>query len=123
MQKGREGHGVDASMPMLAVEDMLPGLAAGVPAIITTYSGGASCDGSDAAAKRSAKVQNTRSGWRASLFGLIGIRVFGSCRLCFDALGLMRGCASACTDMLCYMAAECRPGRMWGSIVMLLTDI
>ena len=51
------GYGVDELVLMLPNEDMLPGLAAGVPAITTTYSGGASCDGSDAAAKRSAKVQ------------------------------------------------------------------
>ncbi|CAL8463374.1 g2908 [Coccomyxa elongata] len=57
VQEGNKGAEADRPVPMLPVEDMLPGLTAGVPAIITTYSGGASCDGSDAAAKRSAKVQ------------------------------------------------------------------
>ncbi len=67
MQEGNEGYEADRPVPMLPVEDMLPGLAAGVPAIITAYSGGASCDGSDAAAKRSAKVKTILKGSRPDL--------------------------------------------------------
>lgn len=57
LQDGKGGLGPSDGWPVLSTEDMLAGLHATVPYIITTYSGGASCDGSDAAPKRSAKVR------------------------------------------------------------------
>lgn len=57
LQDGNGGLGPSDGWPVLSTEDMLAGLHATVPYIITTYSGGASCDGSDAAPKRSAKVR------------------------------------------------------------------
>lgn len=55
MQDGKGGLAEDA-LPLLQPVDVLPGLRASIPYILTTYSGGASCDGSEAGAKRSAQV-------------------------------------------------------------------
>lgn len=57
VQARNEGMG-QMAWPVLAELDKLAGVELTVPVVLTTYSGGASCDGSRAAAKRSATVRS-----------------------------------------------------------------